>query len=454
MTQRVVVVGAGMAGCVVASRLSATCDVTLVEAGRGGNDASASPTWSMPAQLTATRTWTATPGRAVGGSSVVGGGYFAPPEREDLDAWHSSGGSAWHPDRVLAHIAEFGELLGVHGTDQEHPLARAFRDAAHDLGIADGLLALDSTTRDGEPRNVADLLPPSVEVRSNSRATRVLVREGRATGVEVAEADGTVAVHDADEVVLCAGGFGTARLLLASGIGPAADLRTVGIDVIADLPVGTAFSDHPTVWVEFAPTDALAREPWRGDGAFPIALRLGLDGGAGDVIELLACTRPPDLGASADDRDVTYGVVVGLQRPEARGAVGVASARPLASPRIDYGYLSNANDRRALRAGVRAAARMLESAPYRPLVGALVDLDTDVLDDDAELNGWIAARLGSAAHTCGTAPMGTVVDGAGRVHGVANLSVADASLLPVVPSRAPGAAALAVGAIIAEQLLS
>ena len=136
----------------------------------------------------------------------------------------------------------------------------------------------------------------------------------------------------------------------------------------------------------------------------------------------------------------------------------MASAHPLAPPTIDYGYLAASRDRAALRSGVRRAAHLLSTPPFAGLVDGLVDLDGATVHDDELLDAWIADRLASAAHTCGTAPMGresdraAVVDGAGRVRGIAGLRVADTSIIPVVPLRGPAAAAMAVGAVIADQM--
>ncbi len=154
----------------------------------------------------------------------------------------------------------------------------------------------------------------------------------------------------------------------------------------------------------------------------------------------------------------TLGLIVGLQRPRSRGTVRPASAHPLAAPAIAYHYLEDEADRAALRLGVRRAAGILAAPAFAELVEELADLDPATLDDDALLDAWIARHLGSAAHTCGTAPMGAaddplaVVDGAGRVRGVPGLRIADASVLPVVPSCGPVAAVMAVGAIVADQM--
>jgi choline dehydrogenase-like flavoprotein len=207
------------------------------------------------------------------------------------------------------------------------------------------------------------------------------------------------------------------------------------------------------------PTPAFAaRAPSREDatGVFPVALCLNADGGPGDDLEILACTQPPDPKARTPD--AAHGLIVGLQRPLSRGTVVAASAHPLASPAISYRYLEDPRDRAALRRGVRLAAELLSTPAFAALVDRLIGPDARTLESDELLDAWIAGNLGSAAHTCGTAPIGpdadplAVTDGAGRVRGIAGLRVGDTSLLPVVPSRGPAAAAMAVGAIVADQM--
>lgn len=474
MRARVLVVGAGIAGCVLASRLAERFDVVVIEAGPwpeppGDDDSDrmtmSPPWWSLSSTLTGERRWTARPGRGVGGSSVINGGYFAPPAPDDLRHWHAVGGDAWHPDRVAAFVDELGAELDARPAPRTHPIARAFAQASADAGRSDGILALQTTVRDGRARSAGSLLAAgiaagTIEVRSNCRALRIVLDGDRAVGLEVADADGGRDVLAGEEIVIAAGGFGTPRLLLASGIGPADQLARAGITPVVDLPgVGAAFSDHPTVWVEFEPTPALAGRDAAldgRDGAFPVALSVGADGRAGDDLEILACVRPPAVDASDAAR---FGVIVGLQRPHSRGALEATSVHPLAAPAITYGYLADSEDAAALRVGVRLAASMLEASAFAGLVERVVEPDEPTLRDDRLLDAWIARRLGSAAHTCGSAPMGdaadprAVVDGAGRVRGVDSLRIGDTSILPVVPSRAPASAAMATGAIVADQMM-
>jgi choline dehydrogenase-like flavoprotein len=156
----------------------------------------------------------------------------------------------------------------------------------------------------------------------------------------------------------------------------------------------------------------------------------------------------------AHGRDLV--LLVGLQHEAARGSITLESADPAVYPRIDYHYLSNADDRARLRTGVRTAVSLLRSRAFAGLFERLTELDDATLDDDAALDAWMLAHLGTAIHLCGSAPMGdaadpnAVTDGFGRVHGLNGLRIADTSILPDAPSRGPAATAVLIGELVAR----
>jgi choline dehydrogenase-like flavoprotein len=142
-------------------------------------------------------------------------------------------------------------------------------------------------------------------------------------------------------------------------------------------------------------------------------------------------------------------LLVSALAPRASGTLRTVSADPDVPPRITYGYLETAADRRRMREAVRAAAAVVGADAFGEVSGGLVDPPPGPLDDDDLLDAWILARLGTSQHTCGTVPMGAAVDGHGRVHGLTGLRVADTSVLPDAPLRGPAATAVLIGEVIA-----
>jgi choline dehydrogenase len=263
----------------------------------------------------------------------------------------------------------------------------------------------------------------------------------------------------AAEVVLSAGAVGSAHLLFLSGIGPAADLRAHGLDVVADLPgVGTGLSDHPLVYLPWVPVPGLSAGDWR------LPLHGSLDATSSDSpvpgdLEILPWLRPWGRvvpGGGGDEG--TLSLAAGLFREESRGRLTLASADPAAAPRVAHGYLATGADRRRLREAVRLAAALLRTRAMDPLVAARPGPGDDVLADDAALDAWVRGSLATAQHLAGSARMGpdgdpgAVVDQRLRVRGVEGLRVADTSVLPEVPSRGPAATAVMVGERAAEFL--
>jgi predicted dehydrogenase (TIGR03970 family) len=503
----VVVVGGGSAGAVVAARLSEDPgrQVLLLEAGAAPRSAEAYPAevrdattiaasapgsayvWSYAAELAPGRPYTVARGRILGGSSAVNGGYFIRPRPADMTGWAAAGGPAWSWDaalpvmRALETDLDHGETA-LHGgsgpmpvsrAPQDHPASEAFTLAALEAGhplehdknapVAPGVGAVPQNIVGGERRSTGQqyVLPAlsraNLQVRGGTRVLRVVVDSGSVRGVEVLTGGRVELIH-AGEVVLAAGGVATPHLLMLSGIGPADHLRAHGVDVVADLPgVGTDFSDHADLVVLWRASTALP--PTRRGGPFPTALNFGSGTGApsGDL-ELLLSVQPMSglfPGSGMPDR---MPLILGLQRQEARGRIRLSSADPLVAPRIAYGYLASSSDRALARAGLRSVGDLLRTRAWAAISDGWSDLDRATLGDDAALDAWALAHLGTAIHLSGSARMGSasdpsaVADGSGRVRGVEGLRIADTSLLPTVPTRGPAASAVLVGELVSRSL--
>ena len=449
MTTDVLIVGAGSAGSILAERLSAdpARRVTVLEAGpaRSGPTVRAmtddsrilpigprSPVvrW-FGTQLTDDRSHPAqiVRGACLGGSGAVNGGYFCralPADFDDAPAGWSWADAEPHY-RAIATDLDFPDPRGggpipIRRVAAIGGSAAAFVSAAGAAGF--GWLAdLNDPGADSGvgavPLNIADsvrvgpgaaflepaLGRPNLTVLTGVRVTRVRTAGGRAVGVEAVGEDGPISL-DAATVILSAGAIVSAQLLLLSGIGPAEELERIGIPVLADLPVGQGFSDHPE-WVMSTGWPAVDRRP---------------------VLEAVLVTdgleiRPYTSGFAAmtgqpDRGNPDIGVV--LTRPRSRGRLTLASADADLPPRIEHRYDSDPADVADLRAGC--------------------DLVADIVSGATELG---EPRWATSQHLCGTAPMGAgewaVVDPLCRVYGIEGLSVIDGSVLPRIPSRGPHA---------------
>jgi predicted dehydrogenase (TIGR03970 family) len=523
----VVVVGAGTSGGPLAARLADTGRRVLVlEAGAdhprpedfpavltdaarmGAAVPGSAQSWELTGVLTEEVTFPVPRGRVVGGSSALNGAYFVRGTPEDFAGWAAD---LWSWERVLPAFRRLEadrDHAGspLHGADGpvpvarptwSHPLVDAFGAATEALGFP----AEPDKNAGGPagwgpiPFNVADgvrvntamayLSPrrerPGLAVRGGVRVRRVLLERGRAVGV-----DTDAGPVRAGEVVLSAGAVGSPQLLLLSGIGPADELRALGIDVAADLPgVGRDFTDHPDLYVTWTPARRL---PMPRD-LLPLhsALNTAAEGSAGADLEVMPWLKPFSrvmvdgaasgvrgalrrpgatlralrgtslhrLLDSARRRDDLF-LGVALQQEDSRGRLSLTAADPARAPRIEYRYLTEERDRRRMREVVRLAAELLRTPPMAGLVADRTGLPDDVLADDRALDRWVRRHVATAVHLAGTARMGpdgdagAVVDQHLRVRGVEGLRVVDTSVMPRVTSRGPAATAVMIGERAAE----
>lgn len=480
-----VVVGAGAAGCVLATRLAQRldADIALLETGPAATDPRiwrpaswpelcGSPldhrylTVPQPALDGRRLAWPR--GRVVGGSAAINALVYVRGHVSDYAAWEQVGGPAWGPDPVLRALAQLESPTGptrlpLERVEPLHPFCQAFLDAAQTVGhkLVDafdpwamtGVGAYPLTRRDGRRWNSAVGLdghggPGRVTVLTDSRAVQVTLEGERAVGVRLA--DGR-SVRAREEVVLTAGAVETPALLLRSGIGPAAHLQDVGVAVRHDLPgVGRDLHDHVQVSLAFRARQAVAVDGASNLGEVGgfVATRDGLP--APDVQLSFA----PMLGLNAPgSQGAGFTVGPAVTRPTSRGTVRLASGDPDDAPLIDPGYLSTAHDLDTLVDGVEVA---VEIATAAPLAGLAEAVDVRHLADRAGRERYVRANAQTQYH-----PVGSVAFGRGadapldpelRVRGLRGLRVADASAIPVMPTGNIQAPVLAVAALAADLL--
>ncbi|MEU0405538.1 GMC oxidoreductase [Streptomyces sp. NPDC006197] len=467
----VVVLGGGVAGCVLASRLSEDGgrSVCLVEAGPDyGPDPGGWPAGTLDARaLPREDVWERNVpvhrfrGRVIGGSSCVNGCWNTWGSVADHEEWERAGGPRWGFAAMEPYRAAAVRRMGLREVpDRElSPWSRAAVEAARELGHAEvdmglpgapgyGLPLINAV--DGRRRNAALVYldadtrgRANLTVLGNAVADRMVLRAGRVEGV-VVHAGGVPRTLRAGLYVVASGTFGSPALLMRSGIGPADLLREAGVSPAVDLPgVGANLSDQPGVFLPLVPTpelDAGLAEKEREGELYVsrVLVRAASEYAAegGWDLHILPSAGPPLFGSLPPGR-YEAGVSAFLMKPVSRGRVRLRSTDPDESPAIDPAFLSDPDGRDAavLRSGLATARRFAESAALKGLAGLPEGPAAHELPE-AELR----ARLGTYWHPVGTCAMGpagdpsAVVDGEGRVRGVANLRVADASVLPTVPA--------------------
>ena len=418
-------------------------------------------------------------GKTLGGTSSLNAMMWVRGVAADYDEWAKLGNQGWSYEEVLPYFkrAEDTERhdsdhLGLGGpmtvSDQRdpNPATALFVQACQETGIPlnpnanvgtnEGVDLTQVTQRRGMRWSSADgyLRPamkrPNLAVRTGLLATRILVESGRAVGVEYLES-GQVMIASAGEVILAGGAINSPQLLMLSGIGPAAELSAVGVEPTVDLPgVGRNLLDHLAAGAIRCTTrtDSLVTAETLRELVKFVTRRRGML--TSSVAEAHAFVRSepaidwPDLeilfapvpfldhgGTKPPGHGYTIAAV--LLQPASSGSISLASTDPTAAPRIDPNYLSEPEDLRVLTTGVERAMQIFETSPLSAVTGGWIRPDRKP-ESEAELVAGIRTYSETLYHPIGTCRMGAdkmaVVDPELRVHGVAGLRVADASIMP------------------------
>lgn len=491
-----VVLGGGTAGAAVAGLLAEETDlsVLLVEAGPDYG-----PPAGWPGELLdagrmpiGSHDWgyadtTSYPGRRVelnrarvlGGCSAINGCGVIWGHRSDYDGWAALGNPGWEADAMFPVLRRASERLrGALGRLEDlSPYHQMFLESARAVGVPtlEDLNDLDSgegagvamvNIVDGTRWNTALAYVEPVRGRKNlevldrTLVDRLLLRGGRVYGVELIREGQRLTVH-AERFVLCGGAYGSPAILLRSGVGEPAGLEAAGVRPLHALPgVGQNLQDHPEIDMVFAGSAELSRQMHThraSPGAKAKAAFAKLRSGVSEV--------PFDLHLYPDQilREGVwvwnYGISAQVSR--SRGYLRIDSPDPEAAPRIHHGYLSDpqGHDLAVLANGYE---RLLELLRCGPLAGHLggVQGEWAELRSRAELEALIRRVAQHTWHPVGTCRMGpatdpaAVADPAGRVHGLENLYVADASLMPVITKGNTNLPTLAIAEKVAEGLIA
>ncbi|MGN6449266.1 MAG: choline dehydrogenase [Brucella intermedia] len=521
-----VIIGSGSAGSAMAYRLSEDGRYSVIVIEYGVPDVG--PLIQMPAALSfpmnmETYDWgfstepephiggrsLVTPrGKVLGGSSSINGMVYVRGHARDYDHWSESGARGWAYADVLPYFKRMenssGGQEGWRGTSgplyiqrgkRDNPLFHAFVEAGHQAGFEvtedyngekqEGFGPMEQTIHNGRRWSAANAyLKPALKrpnVRLVKGLARKIVLEGkRAVGVEIEAGRTFSTVRARREVIIAASSVNSPKLLMLSGIGPAAHLKDHGIEVVADRPgVGQNLQDHLEVYIQQECTQPITL--YSKLNLFSKA-RIGAEwlffktgDGATNHFESAAFVRSkagveyPDIqyhflpvairyDGKAAAQSHGFQAHVGPMRSKSRGSVTLRSANPREKPVIKFNYMSHEDDWADFRHCVRLTREIFGQAAFDPYRGAEIQPGAQVQSDD-EIDNFIREHVESAFHPCGTCKMGAVddpmavVDAECKVIGVEGLRVADSSIFPRITNGNLNGPSIMVGEKASDHIL-